>query len=293
MSDELTAQVGAVLDLREGGPLISAAFVKAQAKLQNPRKDQEATIRSDTGRSYSYTYVDLATVIDGVRDVLAQFDLGFTQNVVTGEGRINVTTVLRHESGETLTFGPLVGPGGNDWRQLGGAISYAKRYALLAALGIAPSDEDDDAANAPTELDELTPEACAAYVARFRDAANLGELNKARHELRRYRVTDEQTTQLDAAYAEREQRATPREPAPARSRKRTEEPVTNIAPVGIEIVTPLFDELDKITDRAALKAFHDRPEVAELLDRPYDDSGDTMRVRVMSKLAELSKADVL
>ncbi len=276
-----------------GGPEIFAAFIAAQGELQNPTKDQQATIQPREGRAYSYSYVDLADVIEGVRPVLAKHGLGFVQDVRTDNGRIAVTTMLLHTSGQMMSFGPMVGPGGSEWRAIASGISYAKRYALLAALGIAPANEDDDADAAGPELDELSPEQCAAYIARFGDAANMGDLNKARHELRKFRLTDEQAVQLEDAYTERAARAEVREPRPARAtrgKSKAEEPKVDATPIGVDELTPLFDELDAIEDRAVLKAFHDRPDVVAILDRPYDDSGDTMRVRIISKIPTLPRA---
>lgn len=117
---------------------IHAALVAAQAELTNPPKKSKA----NTG-SYSYTYADLPSVIDHIRPVLAKHGLAVTQDITFPEGRIAVATTLHHTSGETVTFGPLAGPGGGSWQQIGGGITYARRYALCAALGIA-ADEDTD-----------------------------------------------------------------------------------------------------------------------------------------------------
>ena len=122
---------------------IAAAFVAAQAELANPPKDRTA----NTG-TYSYKYADLASVIDHVRPILSKHGLGVTQDVLMEDGRLLVRTRLVHSSGEFMDYGPLAGSVGSSWQQTGGGITYARRYALLAALGIA-ADEDDDGATAP------------------------------------------------------------------------------------------------------------------------------------------------
>lgn len=126
---------------------IHAAYVSAFAELSNPTKDRTA----DAGH-YSYRYADLATILDHVRPVLAKHELALSQNVTTADdGRLEVWTYLHHSSGDVLTFGPLSGRASASWQDTGSAITYARRYALGAALGIAPED-DDDAATAPAPV---------------------------------------------------------------------------------------------------------------------------------------------
>lgn len=124
---------------------ISAALVAAQADLTNPVKNASA----NTG-TFAYSYADLPTILDHVRPVLAKHGLAITQNVAMTEGRMEVFTTLHHESGEFLTFGPIAGSSGGNWQALGSAVTYARRYSLTAALGIAGDDDDDAQATAAT-----------------------------------------------------------------------------------------------------------------------------------------------
>lgn len=124
---------------------LDAALVAANTELTNPRKDKTA----NTGH-FSYTYADLASILDHVRPVLARHGLAVTQDVVMAEGRVQVFTLLHHVSGETRTYGPLVGRAADSWQQLGSAITYARRYALTACLGIA-GDEDTDTQDIPAK----------------------------------------------------------------------------------------------------------------------------------------------
>ena len=121
---------------------VSAALVAAQGELKNPPKDKTA----GTG-SYSYKYADLATILDLVRPVLAKHGLAITQDVSMVDGRLLIHTRLIHSSGESLDYGPLAGSVGAKWQDTGGSITYARRYALQAVLGLA-SEEDQDGANA-------------------------------------------------------------------------------------------------------------------------------------------------
>jgi hypothetical protein len=125
------------------------AFTAAQAELPPIGKRHEATIPTKTGGGYSYKYADLNDVLEAVRPVLNKHGLSISQSTVSEEGRIGVVTRIYHTSGHVETFGPLLLPAGGDARSAGSAITYARRYGLCAALGIAPDDDDDGAAAEP------------------------------------------------------------------------------------------------------------------------------------------------
>ena len=118
-----------------------AAYAAAQADLTNPTKDAKA----DTG-SYGYTYATLGSILDHVRPVLAAHGLAVMQNVTNDGDHVSVETILTHSGGGWISFGPISGKAANTWQGIGSAITYARRYALTAALGIAAEDDDDGAA---------------------------------------------------------------------------------------------------------------------------------------------------
>lgn len=126
---------------------IAEAFAKARGDFGTPKKTKTAHIRPKDGSSYSYSYADLAAVLDAVKRPLADNGLVFTQDVITIEGGVSVTSHLMHASGEWIEWGPLALGAGSRAQDVGGAVSFARRYAASAALGIA-SDDDTDAGNA-------------------------------------------------------------------------------------------------------------------------------------------------
>jgi hypothetical protein len=129
---------------------IGAALVAALNEMPTVRKDNKVK-----GDKYSYTYADLAAVIDTVRPVLAKHGLAFWQDVSgLPDGRIGVTTILVHTSGEKIATGPLPMPAPADPQKVGSSISFARRYALMATLGLAT--EDDDGASAKKAIEEPT-----------------------------------------------------------------------------------------------------------------------------------------
>jgi hypothetical protein len=118
------------------------AFTKARKELPSIGKDTSVTIKTDKG-NYSYTYATLPDIIEKVTDVLRGNGFVIAQDV-TGDGSsIAVQTRIYHKGGHVETFGPLALKVQGDAKAAGSAITYARRYALCAALGIAP-DEDDD-----------------------------------------------------------------------------------------------------------------------------------------------------
>ena len=293
-------------DTQTGGQF-AAAFVAAQAELTNPTKGKTAKIPTKTGGQYSYTYADLAAIIVHVREVLAKFKLAVLQDVVsTDSGGIGIRTTILHESGESMTFGPVSGPGSSDWKDIGSAITYARRYALTAALGISTEDDDDAGRATTPDPRPLSAEAMHAYEQRMDLAANPAELRELSVEVNAYDLEPEQEETLRTAYKARESELRVREPGPAQratqqraaesaeefDARKTQPAAVDPAPERIEyeVILPLLEAVELFDDRTALKVFHDEHEEAGLLDRAWDDSGDTLRKFIEAKASNLKAA---
>ncbi len=81
-----------------------------------------------------------------VQPVLTEHGFAVNQMVKPVEdGRVGIVTIITHKDGYAQYYGPLPMPVTNDPKAVGSAITYGRRYALAAALGIA-TDEDTDAA---------------------------------------------------------------------------------------------------------------------------------------------------
>lgn len=134
------------------------ALAAAQTELEPPRKTKSARVEMKGGGSYTYAYADLADVIASTLPVLARHGIAVVQDVTTEPGAVHVTTTLRRGEG-ALRFGPLSLPVNAGTPQaIGSAITYARRYALTAALGVAAETDDDGttAAQAPPRATERT-----------------------------------------------------------------------------------------------------------------------------------------
>ncbi|WP_369722538.1 ERF family protein [Bradyrhizobium sp. LLZ17] len=128
---------------------IAAALARAQADLMNPEKTLTAVIRSPFPREddRTFRYASLASGLDMVRKTLSQQEIATIQTtrVEQPAGQIHLTTLLAHASGEWIS---------SDWpvcaakeveapHRMGAALTYARRYALFALVGIAGEDDLD------------------------------------------------------------------------------------------------------------------------------------------------------
>jgi hypothetical protein len=128
---------------------IAAALAKAQGELTNPEKSLTATIQSPFPREgdRTFRYASLASGLDIVRKCLGQHEIATVQTTAIdqGTGQIQLTTLLAHASGEWIS---------SDWpvcavsetaapHRMGAALTYARRYALFALVGIAGEDDLD------------------------------------------------------------------------------------------------------------------------------------------------------
>src|SRR5262245_15335331 len=126
---------------------IAAALARAQANLTNPEKSQTAIIRSPFPREEDRTfrYASLASGLDIVRKTLSQQEIATIQTTRIESGQIHLTTLLAHSSGEWISSDwPVCGVKDTDApHRMGAALTYARRYALFALVGIAGEDDLD------------------------------------------------------------------------------------------------------------------------------------------------------
>ena len=121
-----------------------AAFSKFQGELVNANKGKEG---------HGYKYADLAECINVAKPHLATNGLAVTQMLgANAEGKQTMITMLTHSSGQWISSEFVMvnavlqgGSGKNPAQVLGSAITYQRRYAYAAILGLA--QEDDDAAS--------------------------------------------------------------------------------------------------------------------------------------------------
>lgn len=101
--------------------------------------------KESTNPFFKSKYADLSAIWEFSRPLLVKHGFAVSQLPQAKENQIILTTLLMHSSGEWLSSDLIVTPNKqNDPQAVGSALTYARRYALSAILGIC-SEEDDDA----------------------------------------------------------------------------------------------------------------------------------------------------
>ena len=126
---------------------IATALVKAQ-KAFGP------ALKTATNPHFRSRYADLSACVEAVMDGLNDNGIALVQQLHEAEHGVIVETVFIHESGEMLNCGKLFVPAvKQDAQGFGSALTYARRYSLMAACGIAPEDDDGNAASKKPTID--------------------------------------------------------------------------------------------------------------------------------------------
>jgi hypothetical protein len=120
---------------------ICAAFVKAQ-------KDFAPALKTSLNPHFKSKYVGLDGCIEAVIDALNTNGIALMQKSHECDSGVAIETIFIHESGESLSGGVMRIPAvKHDAQGYGSALTYARRYSLMAACGIAPEDDDGNAAS--------------------------------------------------------------------------------------------------------------------------------------------------
>lgn len=144
---------------------LAAALAKAQGAMAGAIKDA-------INPHLKSKYADLASVVDAVRPALAPHGLSFVQVCHEWDIGAQVETIILHESGEWLSCGKVSVPAMKaDAQGFGSALTYARRYGLSAAFGVAPEDDDGHAAtkNPPAAKHPYADASITANIGAWRD----------------------------------------------------------------------------------------------------------------------------
>ena len=120
---------------------IAAALVKAQ-------KEFGPALKTATNPHFRSKYASLDACVEAVIDALNNNGIFLMQYTHPCEDGVIVETMFIHESGEHVSGGKFHVPASKqDPQGYGSALTYARRYSLQAACGIAPEDDDGNAAS--------------------------------------------------------------------------------------------------------------------------------------------------
>lgn len=131
---------------------VANALTAAQSELKNPYNKADNPY-------FKSKYAPLHNILNDVRPVLAKHGLSVIQRPATSEdGSVGVETMILHNSGQYIVFEPFyMKLAKNDPQAAGSAITYARRYALNAVLGIAGEDDDDGNEASRRKSDVICP----------------------------------------------------------------------------------------------------------------------------------------
>lgn len=168
---------------------IAAALVKAQRAFG-------PALKTSSNPHFKSRYADLAACVEAVIDSLNTNGIALIQQTHECADGVIVETVFVHESGETYSAGKLHVPAAkHDPQGYGSALTYARRYSLMAAAGIAPEDDDGNAASkkpvVKVPIDETKAHKLADLLAAMETAKDEDALKEAYKEAYGLTINDQ------------------------------------------------------------------------------------------------------
>lgn len=118
---------------------LATALAKAQGAIKHAAKESR-------NPHFGSNYADLASVWEACRQPLADNGLSVVQLPEESEQGVRMTTVLMHTSGQFISGTVLMPVDRATPQAVGSAITYARRYALAAMVGVCPDDDDAEGA---------------------------------------------------------------------------------------------------------------------------------------------------
>lgn len=122
---------------------LAAALAKAQGQIEGAKK-------SSSNPFFKSKYADLAECWNTCREALTANGISVIQmpEEINENGRLNITTMLAHSSGQYISSTLTMTVTKLDPQAIGSAITYGRRYALAAMVGLAQEDDDGEKAMA-------------------------------------------------------------------------------------------------------------------------------------------------
>lgn len=125
----------------------SASLDKLVAALAAAQGKMGVALKESQNPHLKNKYADLESVVEAVRGPLSEAGLAFTHTTIPGQGVVTIRCYLFHASGQWLssdwTTDTSKSSGPQAW---GSLLTYGRRYTLMAITGIAPGEDDGEAA---------------------------------------------------------------------------------------------------------------------------------------------------
>ena len=189
---------------------IAAAFVKA-------KKEFAPALKNSVNPHLKNRYADLSACLEAVDDALLNNGIALIQQTRECETGVSVETIFLHESGEQLSAGIFNVPAAKqDPQGYGSALTYCRRYSLMAACGIAAEDDDGNAASRkPKPASDDTAMSLEKSIASIHAARNPTELHSRLKNMKGWVDSNPQYKEQVRAVAEAKKSSFQQQEAPA------------------------------------------------------------------------------
>jgi hypothetical protein len=134
----------------------SSSTAKLFTSLSKAQSEIAGAVKDSENPHFRSRYADLASVWEACREALTKNELAVLQPVSANGPQVTVTTILAHSSGEWISEALTLTAQQNTPQGVGSAITYGRRYGLAAMVGIAPEDDDGNAASQRSPDDTVT-----------------------------------------------------------------------------------------------------------------------------------------
>lgn len=174
-----------IMAMSENIEALAKALPQAQAAMGD-------VFKNANNPAFRSKYADLAAVVEAVLPALNANGFTLLQPSAFDGERVTVGTMLLHESGQWVRCDLSIPLGKRDAHGIGSAVTYGRRYGLQAMSGVAPEDDDGNAAARPSTAPQTLPETKRAepaaptlagraerLVATLKSVKTLKELDKA------------------------------------------------------------------------------------------------------------------
>ncbi len=124
---------------------LATALAKAQGAFEPLKRTRQVEVTTRAGTKYLFKYAPLDEVLAVVKEPLSKNGLSLVQLMDTdATGIVRLKTILMHSSGQwIMSVSPIYAVGGGH-QDFGGALTYQRRYAICALLGLAGEHDEDN-----------------------------------------------------------------------------------------------------------------------------------------------------
>jgi hypothetical protein len=134
---------------------LNAALAEAQSEFPPIKRERTVTVRTKQGGKYSFSYAPLDAILDACRPALSKHGLALSQLLENGAGGPALRTELRHAEGGVIGSSFPLPRVPESPQELGSLLTYLRRYAITALLGIATEEDDDGRQAADHDRDHV------------------------------------------------------------------------------------------------------------------------------------------